>query len=307
MSRENSETQLQLSVVIASWSGREALTRCLESLLPQVEMAEVIVAFRGVSDLMATVGSRFANVRFLRGPADASVFLLRSLGVHEARGQLIAMLEDHAAVSVGWAKAMLDAYAAGKKIFGGPIENDAKSSAYDWALYFAEYGIYMPPLPAGQRSILSGVNIAYDHATLQSCRGVWESVFYETDVNAMLISAGHKLYMVPEASVTSRLRMPMREAMVHLFGGGVHFAEFRKRQSGAVARRLWVIAAPAVPLVLLLRIIRLTMGRQPARIIQIIRALPYLLLLVGAWAAGEARSYAYSATAHGLSERINHE
>ena len=270
--------------------------------MPQAGAAEVIVAFRGISDLAALLGSRFPRVRFVRGPADASVFLLRALGVHETRGRLIAMLEDHSAVCAGWAQVILDAHSAGLMICGGPIENDAKSEAYDWALYFAEYGIYMPPMPAGPTPILSGVNIAYDRETLLSCRQVWESVFYETDVNAALASAGHNLYMLPEACVTSRLRMRMGEAMKHLFIGGIHFGDFRKAQCGPLARRLWLIAAPAVPLMLLLRIIRLTLTRRPGRMIQIIRALPYLLLLLGAWSAGEARSYARGAAAHRLSE-----
>jgi hypothetical protein len=302
MKMENRETQPRLSVVIASWSGKEALTRCLESVIPQVAAAEVIVAFRGIFDLAALLGSRFPGVRFVRGPADASVFLLRALGVHETRGRLIAMLEDHSVICAGWAEAILNAHSAGKMICGGPIENAAKSSGYDWALYFAEYGIYMPPLPAGKTTILSGVNIAYDRETLLSCRRVWESVFYETDVNAALAGPGHKLYMLPEACVTSRLRMPMREAMEHLFIGGIHFGDFRKAQSGPLARRFWLIAAPAVPLVLLFRILRLTVTRRPARVLQIIRALPYLLLLLGAWSAGEATSYARGATAHRLSE-----
>jgi hypothetical protein len=306
MNMENREAQPRLSVVIASWSGKEALTRCLQSLMPQAGGAEVIVAFRGVSDLAAVLGSTFPGVRFVRAPADASVFLLRALGVHETRGRLIAMLEDHSAVCAGWAQAILEAHSAGHIICGGPIENDVKSSAYDWALYFAEYGIYMPPMPAGTTPILSGVNIAYDRETLLSCRRVWESVFYETDVNAALADAGHKLYMLPEACVTSRLHMAMREAMEHLFIGGIHFGNFRKAQSGPSTRRLWVIATPVVPLVLLFRIIRLTVTRQPGRLLQLICALPYLLLLLGAWSAGEARGYARG-IAHRVSEAATEE
>lgn len=307
MNMENRETHPALSVVIASWSGKEALTCCLKSVMPQAGAAEVIVAFRGISDLAALLGSRFPGVRFVRGPADASVFLLRALGVREASGRLIAMLEDHAAVCAGWTQAILDAHSAGNMICGGPIENDANCRSYDWALYFAEYGIYMPPMPAGKTPILSGVNIAYDRVTLLSYHRVWDSVFYETDVNAALTSAGYELYMLPEACVTSRLRMPMREAMEHLFIGGVHFGDFRKAQCGPLARRLWVIAAPAAPLILLLRIIRSTVARRPARVLQIIRALPYLLLLLGAWSAGEATSYVRGATAHRLPETAAQE
>jgi hypothetical protein len=292
MSMENRETQPALSVVIASWSGQEALTRCLESLLPQTGAAEVIVAFRGISDFAAQLGSHFPAVRFVRGPADASVFLLRSLGVHEAHGRLIVMLEDHSAVCAGWAEAILDAHSEGKLICGGPIENDIEGSAHDWALYFVEYGIYMPPIPAGEAAILSGVNIAYDREILLSCRAVWETLFYETDVNAALTRAGHKLHMLPKACVKSRLRMPFREAMHHLFTGGVHFGDFRKAKMSRLEQWLWLFVSPAVPLVLLVRIARLATTRQPARVIEIIRGLPYLLLLLAAWSAGEAASYA---------------
>ena len=285
---DRERAQPAASVVIASWSGAAALARCLESVLPQAGAAEIIVAFRGVADLAALLGSRFPGVRFVRGPADASVFLLRSLGVREARGSLVAMLEDHSAVCAGWMRALLEAHLRGTKICGGPIENDAASSAYDWALYFVEYGIYMPPMPAGETNILSGVNIAYDRETLMSCREIWAAVFYETDVNAALCRAGHQLKMLPDAGVTSRLRMEFREAMEHLFTGGMHFGNFRKAHSGALSRWLWVMASPLVPFVLLLRIVRLTAARQPARVLQIIRGLPHLLLLLGAWSAGEA-------------------
>jgi len=307
MSMENRETQPRLSVVIASWSGKEALTRCLESVIPQAGAAELIVAFRGVYDLATSVGNLFPNVHFVRGPEDASVFLLRALGVHQAHGRLIAMLEDHSVTCAGWAEAILNAHSIGKKICGGPIENDTNSGAYDWALYFSEYGIYMPPMPSGETPILSGVNIAYDRETLLSCRRIWESVFYETDVNAELVKAGHQLYLLPKACVTSRLRMPLRAAIEHLFLGGIHFGDFRTAQSGPFGRRLWLIAAPAVPLVLLFRIVRLTVTRRSARVLQIVRALPYLLLLLGAWSAGEATSYARGVAAHRLSERAAQE
>jgi hypothetical protein len=281
-------TQPALSIVIASWSGETALTRCLEHLIPQASAAEVIVAFRGAFDVGAALGSRFPDVRFVRGAPAATVFELRSLGVQKASGRLIGMLEDHAAVCEGWVPAIL----AGRTICGGPIENEPEGSAYDWALYFIEYGIYMPPMRAGETPVLSGVNIAYDRETLLRCRGIWEKAFYETDVNAAFVRAGHKLILLPDACVRSRLRMPFREAMEHLFTGGMHFGDFRKAKFGTLGRMLWLAAAPAIPFVLLFRIIRITATRRPARLLQIIRALPWLLPLLAAWSAGEAMSYA---------------
>ncbi|MBA2271794.1 MAG: glycosyltransferase [Chthoniobacterales bacterium] len=295
MNAETAASTPAFSVVIASWSGTATLIRCLESLLPQVGAAEVIVACRGESDFLAELKRRFGGVHFINGGRDASVFRLRSLGVREARGASIAMLEDHAAVCDDWVRAIFAGSAKGKAIVGGPIENDPRASLYDWALYFVEYGIYMPPMPAGETPILSGVNIAYEREALASCRGIWDSVFYETDVNAALSGAGYKLFMLPEACVESRLQMGLREAMEHLFTGGRHFGEFRKLQSSSATRLLLVLAAPAILFVLLFRIVRQTAARQPARLGKILLGLPYLVLLLGAWSAGEAASYLRSA------------
>ena len=281
-----------LSVTIASWSGEAALVRCLDSVLPQAGDAEVIVAYRGVTDLAKSLGGRYPAVRFIGGPAAASVFLLRSLAARAATGDTLALLEDHAAVGPGWVQSLAAARARGWKITGGPIDNGEPATAYEWALYFVEYGIYLPPMPAGETAILSGVNIAYDRALLDGCRDLWATVFYETDVNAALGRAGHKLYLLPEAAVSSRLRMGFGEAMDHLYTGGKHFGRFRKFHATRLKRALLVLIAPLVPLVLLARIGRLTLARQPGRWRPLLLGLPALLLLLGAWSAGEAAGYA---------------
>src|SRR6266480_3112742 len=167
-------------------------------------LSVVIVAFRSNLSPSLLTGDRFRDVRFVPAPADANVFQLRSLGIRETRGASIALIEDHSIVGRGWVESLMSARAAGWTICGGPIENDSKSSAHDWALSFAEYARFMPPMPSGEVTILSGANIFYDRATLWSCGSIWESCFYETDVNATVVNAGHKLRILGDALVTSR-------------------------------------------------------------------------------------------------------
>jgi hypothetical protein len=280
-----------ISVVIASWSGGQAVSRCLDSLLPQSAWAEVIVASNTSSETVADLEARYPAVRFLRADRDATVFQLRALGAAQARSGLIAHLEDHTTVSPHWIEALCSAHAEGRTIIGGPVENGLTDRAYDWALYFCEYGIYMPPLPRGETRILSGLNVAYAAALLASCREIWREAFYETNVHSALQAAGHKLYLVPEAWVKSHLQMKFGHAMIHLFGGGRHFGAFRKANSSALSRLLWILASPAVPLVFLLRIARGVAQKQPSRLKDVLRGLPYLLLLLSAWGAGEAAGY----------------
>ena len=285
------EARPAISVVIASWSGEVALRRCLESVLPQTNGADVIVISRDILNAAVLHDDRFRNVRFVRASADANVFQLRSLGVRETRGASIALIEDHSVVCPGWFQALAGAQVAGLMICGGPIDNDPESNAYDWALYFAEYVRFMPPVKNDDAAILSGANIFYDRGTLWSCRSIWESCFYETDVNSLLINAGHKLHMLPNALVTSRLRMRFTDAMRHLFHGGIHFGNFRTSQCHSFRKWLWVFVSPALPVVMLMRIVALTGARCPDRLFQLVRALPYLLLLLCAWSLGEATGY----------------
>ena len=278
----------EISIVIASWSGESALRRCLDSLLPQVNDSEVIVALRGPCPPSFFKEERFRNVRCVSAPDDASVFQLRSIGVNQSHARSIALMEDHSTAAPGWLEAMVAARAAGWLICGGPIENDPESSGYDSALYFVEYGRFMPPVRTSEVSVLSGANICYDRDTLWSCRPTWESHFYETDVNAALVNAGEKLHLVSDALVTSRLRMEFAEAMKHLFTGGVHFGNFRAAGFSTVVRWLWLISSPAVPFVTLLRIVRITLTRRPARLVQLARSFFYLIVLLAAWSLGEA-------------------
>lgn len=274
-----------LSIVVASWSSDESLARCLSSLAPQWDGAEVIISTNRPGSKLE---SRFPHARFLRGPDGASVFRLRTLGAAAARGRLVALLEDHAAAGPRWAAALREAYRAGHGIVGGPVENGLRSHALDWALYFVEYGFYMPPMPPGPAPRLSGLNIAYDRELLQSCRDVWRESLQENEVNDALRAAGYALHLAPDAVVESFLPMSLGYAMGHLRDGGRHFARYRASRCSYSTRLLWALVSPLVPAVLFLRLVRGVASRRPARLGPLVRALPFLALVLGAWGWGEA-------------------
>jgi len=277
-----------LSITIASWSNDASLERCLASLAPQWDGAEVIVATNRPGDELER---RYPQARFLRGPDGATVFRLRALGAEAARGKLVALLEDHAAAGPRWAAALREAYSAGHRIIGGPVENGLRSRAVDWALYFAEYGLHMPPMPAGAAPRLSGLNLAYDGELLRSCRDVWEDTLQENEVNDALRAKGHTLHLAPDAVVESFLPMTLGYAMGHLRDGGRHFGRYRASRCSTGKRLAFVFASPLVPAVLFLRLARGILARKPGRLLQLVRALPFLALALGAWGWGETTGY----------------
>ena len=283
--------QLAVSVVVASFSGEAALKRCLSSLVSGAPHAELIVATNLGPEAIARLREQFTNVRFFSSEKQRTVFQLRSLGLTQARGQLIGLIEDHCTISAEWLKALRTAHQAGHAVLGGPIENGCNETTYDWALYLCEYSAYMMPLPEGPTTALLGANAAYSRAALWSCYPVWRDAFYDNEVHDALKAAGHRLYLVEDASVHSHLLMSPRAAMAHLFAGGRRFGSYRMSQSSQPRRLLWILAAPAVPLVLLGRIVRRVATRRPARLGRLLVGLPFCLCLLLAWSAGELGGY----------------
>jgi len=281
----------EISVIIASFSGEKALIRCLDSIVPQAAKAEVLVATNLWPEVVAGLRQRFPTVRFLQGPKHSGVFALRSLAARMARGRLIALTEDHATVSPQWIQALIAAHRGGHRIIGGPIDNGLDQSVFDWALYFAEYGNFMPPLREGRVALVSGVNAAYDRELLMGCEEIWANGLYENMVHDALRDKGHDFYLVTNAWVRSHLKMSFSEATKHLFSGGRHFGRHRCDRSNSPRRLFWGLAAPLVPLVLIQRIIRHVVGHRPDRLGLVVKALPYLVCLIGAWSLGEVLSY----------------
>jgi len=291
LASSGASASLEISVVIASFTSEQALVRCLLSLTPQLAggiLAEVIAVASLPPAALESLERRFPEVRFLAAPATADVFRLRSLGAKEASGRQVALLEDHVTVAPGWLAEMASAHGEGMAIVGGPVDNGNTERAYDWALYFVEYGLYMPPWQAGEASILSGINVAYDRALLETCRPVWEEAFRENEVHDALRAAGHGLHQVPQAWVKSHLEMSFSTAAAHLFAGGCHFGRYRRSRARGLARLAWPLVSPAVPLVLAVRMVRRIVRRQPRRLWNLLAGKPYFLALLLAWSAGEA-------------------
>lgn len=282
---------LALSVVVASWSGEEHLLRCLESLEPQLGRAEVIVALNGPVEVTERVRRRFPRVQFLQADRRTTVFRLRAMGAAEARGQLIALIEDHAVVGPKWVRALVNAHSSGHGVLGGPVDNGLRRRAYDWAVFFCEYGFHMPPVPEGPVGMVSGVNVAYGRDLLEQCRPIWRDTLQENEVNDALRAAGHEAYMVPDAWVATHLPMSLREAMAHLFMGGRHFAHYRASRSSWFKRLLWLAASPAIPLVLFSRITGRIAARDPARLRHLLHGFGYFALVLASWSIGEMTGY----------------
>src|SRR6266404_2239693 len=147
-----------LSIVIATTRPWPEVRACLDSLRDQVRTAraEVIVADASGQGLPGD-HDLYPEVTWLKAPG-FSVFRLRALGITSARGEVVALTEDHCRVRPDWCERTL---AAHKKhpmasAIGGAVENGATKHLIDWAGYFIVNGPFMLPLrrmPLAERAL----------------------------------------------------------------------------------------------------------------------------------------------------------
>src|SRR5947208_8149942 len=100
--------KLTVTVVVASVAGERGLRACLRSLAVQAPPHEVIVATVDDVELLE-LRKDFPNARFVCGPAESTVFQLRSIGVKQAQSEIVVLTEGHCTFAPGWLSGLIDA------------------------------------------------------------------------------------------------------------------------------------------------------------------------------------------------------
>jgi len=285
-----------LSIVIASFSSIDHLSRCLESLKAGGVKAEIIVSTCLSENKIKALQKNF-DIKVVFNPDEQNqesirlretrVFRLRSAGVKAATGDVVMMLEDHCEVETSWLSAMQDALKDKACIVGGPIVNGADNSLFHWALFWSEYAAMMPPVPSDQISYLSAVNSAYYKSELDVCKPVWQGGFYDNEVHDALMKKGAKLCLAKEAIVKTRLPFSFKQAIVHLYTGGQRYGGYRGGKCWNLQRLIRMLATLLVPAVLTWRAFKLVKMRQSQLLLTFILCSPILYILLGAWGLGE--------------------
>jgi GT2 family glycosyltransferase len=284
----------QLSIVIASINGRPYLEACLEALARQRGdiAAEVIVADcvgRSVTDF---VRAEHPQVRLIELAGPQSVPALRSAGILVARGEIVAITEDHCIPAEDWYKSMVCAHREhpGPAI-GGAVDNAATERPIDWAVYFCEYSNFSSPVRHGVVRDLPGPNVSYKRTAIPELEDLVREGYWETFLHWRLEAQGHALWSDPRVRVIHRKSFRFGTFFRERYHYGRAFAGTRN-ESVSVARRLYYIAfSPFLPPLLLARIARRVLSRDRC-VGRFVRALPYLAVFTIAWSAGEWIGYA---------------
>jgi GT2 family glycosyltransferase len=251
-----------VSVIVPTRSRPEALGHCLEALsrLPGGPAYEVIVVDDGsppsaaarVKEQAVAAGARFVRQEHA-GPASA-----RNRGAAEARGELLAFLDDDCRPDPGWLAAIAGAvHADGAVLVGGPIVNGNPGNLLAEATQLlVSYVSEQPQSGRARREFLPSCNLAISKERFVGVGGFDTSFVHaggeDREFCAHCLRDGFEIRYVQDAivrhfhnlSLGSYLRQHVR------YGRGARVYRRRCRQSGVrvgLAPPRWYLGLLAAP------------------------------------------------------------
>ncbi|MCC6500703.1 MAG: glycosyltransferase [Anaerolineales bacterium] len=292
---------LKLSVVVVCLNAADVREACLHNLAQQAHPEEVEVLAVGCwsaenmrsdanSDSIVS-SARFPGIRWLSVSPDTTVPQMRTYGILQSRGEIIALLEDDCAISDGWLTNVMQAHAQAHPIIGGAIVPGNYRRWLDWAIYFCEYGRFMPPFSGAQRA-LPGNNVTYKKTSLPILKpgdGFYEVFFHESWQNA-----GGELLSDAKLSIENINHWSLRHTTQVPYHHGRAFAGMRSADFPVWRRGVYALLSLALPLLKAYRLAAVAFNRRRYGV-QFIFSLPWVMVFLASWSLGELVGYAAGA------------
>jgi hypothetical protein len=278
-----------VSVVIATTMPWPEIRGAMESVYDQAMAlsAEVIVADGHGAGLPSD--SAYPGVRHLVVPG-ASVFELRSRALHAARGDVVAVTEDHCRAAPDWLKRAVQLHREFPRdaVIGGAVFNGAKDHLVDWANFFVSNAPALPPTePHGLENITGQANVTYKGFTLADYP---EDGMAEGEFRRSLEAAGHGLRNDDRLLVDHVQSLGVWETFrIHFDDGRCQGAERARTAAGLGWLRLlalelsWPLRVPVAAL----RTLGHVLLQKPAFRKPALAATPWIFVLMASHKAGE--------------------
>lgn len=280
--------RLPLSVVIASTQPWPEVRPCLDSLHSQAQTvgAEIILADGSGQALPDTPAPLYPGVIRLKAPG-ASVFQLRALAMAQARGEIIAVTEDHSVVRPGWCERILKAHKdhPAAAAIGGAVENGATASLVDWAGFFINNGRFMLPIRCGESEHISlQANISYKRRALPDSFPEYGMVEYLH--NRTLRDQGEKLVADDQIVVEHVQSLSFLGTCTINFHNGRSVAGFQLQRMQPHERLLQLFRCFMVPAIRFGKTLEVVLEKH-RRTGRLLASLPIIACILCCAAAGE--------------------
>ena len=279
----------EVSVVIASVGPSRALEASVRGFAAEVgDCGEVVLATASRDGSAGRLARLSPVVRLLEcRPGSLAPELWRD-GLEYSDSELVAFSTGQMAPRRGWLAAMRSALEEGLAAgAGGPIAPGKDLSPADRALYLLRYANYLPPVPESPGFDPPGDNALYRRDRLVGLESSWQDGFWEIEVHRQMRARGDRLVSASDGVVDFLGGGSFAEALAHRLAHARRFGAGRSKGLGMPARIAIAAKAPAVPPLLLARIVANFRERNEP-LARWLPALPHLAVLLATWAGGEA-------------------
>jgi len=292
----SSRPAVGLSVIVTSYNSPERLALCLEAVTRQPDATEIIVADCSTRDPSGELAKRFPSVQFLRFSQKKNVPQMRWAAFRRTSESLVAAVESRCVPAPDWCSKLVEAHRNFPEApgIGGPVLLATPASRTDVALYFSEYGLYLPPIHEGPSPDLSGANLSYKRKALEEHAGLLDAGAWETILHQRWQQQGRQLVLCG-AAVTFGSSMNVRTILRQRYAYGRGYADDRVRQRNWLLRPVFAGFSLLLPLLLTWRLGMVAFHRRKLR--QFLGALGWILVFEAAWAAGECTGYLFGGSA----------
>ncbi len=280
-----------LSVVVASVNGWSMLGPTLRALDAQPGRAslEILVVEAVGGETRRLARDHRPAVEVIAVDSKKTIPALRHLGVIRARGDLVAILEDHGEVAPDWAAALIEAHQGPWGAVGGTVEN-GRDGLVNWAAFFCEYAPYMGPVAEGESTDLPGNNIAYKRPHLLRHAHELEQGRWESWINDKLRADGVPIASTNRAVVRHIKPFRLGHFLVQRFHFARSYAGMRRVDQSAAKRVAYGVGSMALPALLTLRVTRTALAKR-RHLGRFAASLPLIALFYTVGAAGEMIGY----------------
>jgi hypothetical protein len=255
---------VQISAVVPTSQPWPEIRPCLDALFPQVREleAELIVLDPHGRGLPEDAERRYPGIVHVT-EAGASILRMRQTGLIAARGDVVAITEDHCVPPPGWLTRHLAAHNEHPEFaaVGGPVSNGATQRLTDWAIFLQNHARWFPPLSSGERRDMDRSNVSYKRRVIPgepSPEG-WDEPYFDEE----LIARGERYWLDAGNILEHAQSLGVWGTMSIEFNVGRSVAGLQARHGMALRQRLSRLAtSPLIAAVNLRAVLRVVLRRR---------------------------------------------
>jgi len=278
----------KLSVIIPSVNGLPSIGECLTALEKQRGSidAEIIVADSNHDGTAEHICKNFPRVKLLKLNERRGIPELRALGMREATGDILIIIEDHCIAPENWFVEIVKAHDSEYGVVGGAVENGSPERLVDWAVFLCEYSSFMLPIFAGETEFITGNNTSYKRKVIEQLDEKLKRDYWEYFLHEELKSTGVKFLSTPSIVVSHKKEFGFFYFLSQRFHYSRSFAAMRRTKSKVSKQLIQLLFAPLLPAYLTWRIMRNVLHKK-RHYKEFFLSLPLLVIFMFSYALGE--------------------